>query len=59
MHIVTNSDSHRIKASVREELREHGITHATLELETEDEHCHEEKCSVDFGKSAGHHHHHH
>lgn len=59
MHIVTNSDSHQIKEAVREELREHGITHVTLELETENEHCHEEHCHVEVVKPIGHHHHHH
>ena len=59
MHIVTNVDAHHIKDAVREELKEHGIGHATLELETENEHCHEEKCNIDFKLSSGHHHHHH
>ncbi len=59
MHIVADGDYHRIKDSVREELREHGITHTTLELESEDEHCHEEDCCICFEKSSGHHHHHH
>ena len=59
MHIVTNSDSCSIKEKIREELREHGINHATLELESENEHCHEEKCSVEHKTSSAHHHHHH
>ncbi len=59
MHIVTNSDSPKIKETIREELSEHGINHATLELENEDEHCHEENCSVEYNISSGHHHHHH
>lgn len=59
MHIVTNSDAHKIKEKIREELREHGISHVTLELETENEHCHEKKCIVDSEHSHGHHHHHH
>lgn len=59
MHIVTNSDSHEIKDKIREELREHGIGHATLELESKGEHCHEEHCHVDVTASSGHHHHHH
>ena len=58
MHIVTNADHHQIKDAIREELREHGIGHVTLELETEDEHCHEKCCRVEFN-TAGHHHHHH
>lgn len=59
MHVVTNSDSHKIKETIREELLEHGINHATLELETEDECCYEENCSVEYKISSGHHHHHH
>ena len=59
MHIVTDGDSHKIKDEVREELREHGIVHATLELENENEHCHEEDCHIHFEQSSGHHYHHH
>ncbi len=59
MHIVTDGDSHKIKDKVREELSEHGIVHATLELESENEHCHEEDCHIHFEHSSGHHHHHH
>ena len=59
MHIVTDGDSHKIKDKVREELSEHGIVHATLELESENEHCHEEDCHIYFEHSSGHHHHHH
>ncbi len=59
MHIVTNGDPHRIKELVREELQEHGIGHVTLELEGENEHCHERHCHVEETKSTGHHHHHH
>lgn len=58
MHLVTNGDPHEIKEQVRAELREHGIGHATLELEAEGEHCHEEHCTVEAAVSAGHHHHH-
>ena len=59
MHIVTNGDPHAIKDAIREELREHGIGHATLELEGENEHCHEKHCHIEFHSHAGHHHHHH
>lgn len=60
MHIVTNADPHAVKHAVREELREHGIGHVTLELEKEGEHCHERDCHVaSFPVSHGHHHHHH
>lgn len=59
MHIVTNSEPHQIKEQIREELREHGIGHATLELEGEGEHCREEQCHVECRTACGHHHHHH
>ncbi len=58
MHIVTDGDSHTIKDKVRKELREHGIVHSTLELESVGEHCHERECHVEAGgHSHGHHHH--
>ena len=59
MHIVTNEDNHEIKHKIRHELSEHGIFHATLELETEGEHCHEKTCKVEVKTNTGHCHHHH
>ena len=59
MHIVTDRDAHAIKDAVRQELREHGIGHATLELESSGEHCHDRECRVESSKAAGHGHHHH
>lgn len=59
MHIVTNAEPHEIKEAVREGLSEHGICHATLELEAEGEHCHEECCHTEAKAMPGHHHHHH
>ena len=59
MHIVASGDHHHVKEAVREELREHGIGHVTLELEQEGEHCHEAECHVETTHSPGHHHHHH
>ena len=59
MHIVSSGDPHSIKHAVREELAEHGIHHATLELEIPGEHCHEEHCHVSDVSTHGHHHHHH
>ena len=59
MHIVTNEDGHKIKEKVRDELSEHGISHATLELETVGEHCHENNCNAHLNVSSGHGHHHH
>ena len=58
MHIVADGDLHMIKDEVRAELREHGIVHSTLEIETTDEHCHDKICVVK-SECQGHHHHHH
>ncbi len=59
MHIVTNADTHCIKEKIRDELNEHGICHVTLELEAENECCHEIDCSVESVSNFAHHHHHH
>ena len=59
MHVVATGDSHHIKHALRQELQEHGIGHATLELEHPGEHCHEETCHVEEVTHCGHHHHHH
>ncbi len=59
MHIKHNGDAHEIKHAIRHALKEHGINHATLELETENEHCHEKTCHIEHHHHAGHHHHHH
>ncbi len=65
MHVVTNVEGHEIKEKVRAELSEHGISHATLELERLGEHCHENDCNVasegnlNHSHHHSHHHHHH
>lgn len=59
MHIVTNEDGHIIKDRIREELKEHGIGHVTLELEEEGEHCHAQHCHTETAPARHHHHHHH
>ncbi len=59
MHIVYHGDAYEVKAAVREELNEHGIIHATLEMETEHEDCHEKHCCIKAPVNHGCHHHHH
>ena len=59
MHVVASGNPHEIKHKVREELEEHGIGHATLEIEAEGELCHEEHCHVEHSATHHHHHHHH
>lgn len=64
MHVVATGDFHSIKEAIREHLREHGIGHVTLELETEGEPCPDpchqtEPDSAPHGHHRHHHHHHH
>lgn len=58
MHVVSDGTPHQIKHMVREELKNHGISHVTIELENIGEHCHEKICELEFTQSAHHHHHH-
>ena len=57
MHVVVNKNSKIIKDKIREKLMEHGISHVTIELETENEKCESDKCQIT--SSSPHHHHHH
>ena len=59
MHVVTGKDPHGIKNEIREKLKDHGIHHITLELESENEHCENDHCHINASHSWGHHHHHH
>lgn len=61
MHVVTDDDPATIKQLVRGELCEHGIAHATLELERSDEICCRQECGMHEAvrKEHAHHHHHH
>lgn len=58
MHVVASSDSHQVKHAVRRELEEHGIGHATLELERPGEDCHEDRDHVEGSAQDGHGHDH-
>ena len=58
MHIIVNEYSHNIKDHVKEELKEHGIGHSTIELELKDEECSETDCSCQTVETHHHHHHH-
>ena len=59
VHIVAENDPARVKAAVRQELLEHGIVHATLELEMPEEQCGQRECRVEGIAVPPHHHHHH
>lgn len=56
LHIVTKSYDEQIKKEVKEELKEHGICHSTIEIELENEKCESKECKIE---NTNHHHHHH
>lgn len=45
-----------IKSLIKEELKEHGISHATVEIEYDGEVCDDKECHIEH-KELGHHHH--
>ena len=60
MHVVAKENTHEIKDKIREELKEHGISHVTLEFEYQTEPCPETHCQVHApSPHHGHHHGHH
>lgn len=60
LHVVTDSkDTCKIKHEIREELKEHKIVHATIELEETEEQCSEINCDIKPSNESGHYHHHH
>lgn len=54
LHVVVKEYSHDIKGKIKEELKHNNINHSTIELELENEDCHDEKCSMNTKKT--HHH---
>ena len=60
MHVVTNSDNIiDLKKEIRNELKEIGISHVTIETESENEDCGCKECKIDNENLNHHHHHHH
>ena len=59
LHIVTKEYKEDIKLNVKEELKEHGISHSTVEIELENELCEEVDCKMEAAHTGHHHHHHH
>ena len=62
LHVVVDGDASEIKRAVRQELEEHGVAHATIEIELAGEKCENESCPLAVStqrKASLHHHHHH
>ena len=58
LHAVVEGNVISIKERVRQELREHGIIHAVLEVETPEERCGYRECRTMTDHAPAHHHHH-
>ncbi|MBR5192178.1 MAG: cation transporter [Clostridia bacterium] len=62
LHVVVNEYSAKIKNAVKDELKEHEIFHATIEMETLNENCQEKECIIKENKHqkgcCNHNHHH-
>ena len=58
MHIVTTKNNHNIKDNIRKILNENNIKHITIELENNDEICHEKDCNLSLDNNHHHHHNH-
>ena len=58
LHAVSDAkDLTDVKKAIKECLKEHGIAHSTIELESSKEKCPEHDCVVKVSKSTHHHHH--
>ena len=58
MHIISDGKNKKIKEMIKEELKEHGINHITIELENIDEVCTEKMCELNTQNLSEHKHHH-
>lgn len=59
VHVVTDGEPHEIKDAVRKELGKHKIGHATVEIESNNEHCQCKHCESFTSVHANHCHHRH
>lgn len=57
MHIVSDGKNKKIKDEIKNELKDHGISHVTIEIESVNEKCHDEKCEIDGNHVKINHHH--
>ena len=58
LHVVVKEWDSRIKAKIKEELKEHGISHVTIEMESCLEDCKEQSCLIK-SQTSNHCNHHH
>ena len=59
MHVVTElKDTTHLKNKIKQELKEHGINHTTIEFEEIGYECNEIECTIEEPHHNGHHHQH-
>ena len=58
LHVLVKEYNAEIKNRVKEELKEHGISHVVVEMESSEERCEEINCGIKQSTSHCHHHHH-
>lgn len=58
LHVVVKNFDSQIKSAVKEEMKEHGIAHITVEMESDLEECNEKACEIKRQVTNCHHHHH-
>ena len=61
LHVIAKEINSKIKNNIKSELKEHGISHVTIEFESEEENCTENTCNIkrDDDNLHSHCHHHH
>ena len=59
VHIVTDEDCNSVKSAVKNELKNFGIYHTTVETESSSEICFDKQCNSLIAEDEHHHHHHH
>ena len=59
LHVSVNQYSQDLKKQIKEELKEHGIVHSTIEFEIGDESCDDIECNYKDIVIHNHNHHHH
>ncbi len=57
LHLVVNELNSEVKMKVKEEMRGHGVSHTTIEMETVVENCEEKSCDIKKENNRCHHHH--
>ncbi len=59
MHVVVKEYGRRIKTLIKSQLKEHAISHVTIEFELDGEECLQKECVIERSSLHAHCHHHH